>query len=101
MIRSGLKPIIMSVWFSRRLDDVDGLFRCIWIFGYRAENCIERRRGKQRVQPVRDADTHGAFRFAGLRLQVAGDRIERMIEPAQGLRERLALLGQLDPRGSR
>ena len=58
---------------------------------------IESRRGKQRVQPVRDADAHGAFRLGSLRLQLACDRMERVIQPAQGLRERLSAAGQCDP----
>src|SRR5580692_725745 len=56
---------------------------------------IESGRSEQRVQTVRNADTDDAFGLAGLRLQVAGDRIERVIEPAQGLRERLSFWGQL------
>ena len=35
----GRKPIIMSVWFSRRFSRLIGLFRCSWILGYCAENC--------------------------------------------------------------
>ena len=58
---------------------------------------LEGRRGEHHVQPVGNADTHGAFCLVGLRLQVTGDRIKRVIQPAQGLRERLSLLGQLDP----
>ena len=60
---------------------------------------IERGRGEQRVQPVRDAHAYGAFRLPGLRLQVAGDRMKRVIQPAQGMRQRLALLGQPDAAG--
>ncbi len=61
----------------------------------------QRRRGKQRVQTVRDADAHQTFRFAALRLQVTGEGMESMVEPRQSLRERFALFGQLDARECR
>src|SRR5450756_1806977 len=70
-------------------------------FGILRGKLLERWRSKKRIQPIGDADAHGAFRLAGLRLQVAGDRMECVIQSAQGLRERLALLGQLDPTGGR
>ena len=75
-----------------------GVFRCnrFWDIALKMH---ERGRGKQCVQPVRDADAHGTFCFAGLRLQVAGDGKERMVEPRQARASASPFWVSLTPRG--
>ena len=80
-----------------QIQNIERAFQMQLDFRILRGKLLERGRGKQRVQPVRDADAHGAFRLIGFRLQVAGDRIERVIQPAQGLGERLSAAGQCDP----
>jgi hypothetical protein len=59
----------------------------------------QRRRREQRVESVGDADAHGPGRLAAFRLQVAGDRVQRVVEPRQRPRQRLSLMPAPDSAG--